>query len=235
MASPFNSETTADQIAEACADQIRDKVVLTTGVSPGGLGASFVETIAKHHPKLLVLAGRDAAKTEKTAQAIAAASPGVQTRTLLLDLSSQAQIREAAKQVNAYAESIDVLVNNAAVMASPYTTTVDGLESQFGTNHIGHFLFTNLIIDKILAAGPGARIINITSDGHRLSPVRFDDLDFRVHPPPNPLIPHPPLTLSPLARRNLQQMARLRPSQNRQHALHHLPRRKAQPKRHPII
>lgn len=178
--SSYSSETTAEEVAEACAAQIRNKVILITGVSPSGLGAYFVEAIAKHHPKILILAGRDPAKSEQTAQTIAATSPEVQTRILRLDLNSQAQVREAAKEVNAYAEPIDVLVNNAGVMASPYTTTVDGLESQFGINHIGHFLFTNLILGKILAAGPGSRIINVSSNGHVISPIRFDDLDFRV-------------------------------------------------------
>ena len=176
----FTFETTAEDVAEAFALQIRGKTVLTTGVSPGGLGAYFVETIARYQPKLLILATRDISKARETAQAISSASPGVETRLLELDLGSQAQIRKAAEEVNAYAEPIDVLVNNAGVMACPYSTTKDGLESQFGTNHIGHFLFTNLIMAKIIAAGPGARTISVSSDGHRLSPIRFHDLNFSV-------------------------------------------------------
>lgn len=180
MPSTITATTTSEEAAAAFASQIRGKTVLTTGVSPGGLGAYFVETIAKFQPRLLILAGRDVAKVAATEKVIASIAPGVKTRVLELDLASQVQIRKAATEVNAYEESIDVLVNNAAIMACPYSTTPDGLESQFGTNHIGHFLFTNLIIGKVLAAGPGARVINVSSDGHKLSPIRFDDIGFSV-------------------------------------------------------
>ncbi|MCJ1263931.1 hypothetical protein MMC22_003802 [Lobaria immixta] len=166
------------KIADACADQIRGKVVLTTGVSPGGLGAFFLQLIAKYEPKLLILAARDISKAQTTAETIAAASPGAKTRLLQLDLSSQEQIRRAAREVNAYREPIDVLVNNAGLMACPYSTTQDGLEMQFGSMHIGHFLFTNLIMGKILAAGDGARVVSVSSDGYRLGPVRFNDWSF---------------------------------------------------------
>ncbi|KAL9027541.1 MAG: hypothetical protein Q9196_003946 [Gyalolechia fulgens] len=175
---PYNSKTTAEEVATDCSDIIRDKVILTTGVTPGGIGATFVETIARHSPKLLILAGRDINKCEETAKAIKSASPGVSTRVLELDLGSLEQTRKAAAEVNRYRESIDVLCNNAGVMATPYTLTKDGLETQFAVNHIGHFLFTNLIMPKLLAAPGGARIVSVSSDGHRLGPVRFDDWNF---------------------------------------------------------
>lgn len=143
-------------------------------------GAHFVETIAKHKPKLLILAGRSPSKVQATADKIKAdpASEGVETRILKLDLASQSQIRDAAKEVLAYSENIDVLVNSAGVMAGPYRTTEDGIELQFGSNHIGHFLFTNLILPKLLAT-KSPRIVNVSSDGHRLSPVRFEDWNFQ--------------------------------------------------------
>ena len=73
-----------------------------------------------------------------------------------------------------------MLINNAAIMAVPYAKTVDGVESQFGTNHIGHFLFTNLIMPKLLAAKRGARVLNVSSSGHKRGQVRFDDYNFEV-------------------------------------------------------
>lgn len=179
MAKPeFGFDTTAEEVAEYFKDQIKDKVVLTTGVSPNSLGAYYVQTIAAHAPKSLILAGRDIAKLKETADAIRKAHPDVPTRLLELDLADMAQIREAANEVHGYAKNIDVLMNNAGVMASPYMTTKDGLEMQFGVGHIGHFLFTNLIMDKILAAGGHPRIINVSSSGHRISPIRFEDWDF---------------------------------------------------------
>ena len=83
-------------------------------------------------------------------------------------------------EVNAYAEPIDVLINNAGIMAAPYATTVDGLEAQFATNHVGPFLFTNLIMQRVLAAGRGARVVNVSSSGHALEGIRWDDYGFSV-------------------------------------------------------
>lgn len=172
---PYSSRTTAENVAADCGDIIRGKVILTTGVTPGGIGATFVEIVARHSPKLLILAGRNTGKCEETAKAIKSASRGVSTRVLELDLGSLEQVRRAAAEVDSYPEPIDVLCNNAGVMATPYTLTKDGLETQFAVNHIGHFLFTNLIMPKLLASPNGARIVNVSSDGHRLGPVRFDD------------------------------------------------------------
>jgi NAD(P)-dependent dehydrogenase (short-subunit alcohol dehydrogenase family) len=150
--------------------------VLITGVSPGGLGAEAAFSIAAQKPGLIILASRDVSKIAETAAAIEERHPGTPTRILKLDLASFAAIREAAKEVNAYTENIDVLINNAAVMACPYATTADGFEMQFGTNHLGHFLFTVLILGK-LTKGTG-RVVNVSSIGHRRSPIRFGDFNF---------------------------------------------------------
>jgi NAD(P)-dependent dehydrogenase (short-subunit alcohol dehydrogenase family) len=177
---PYNKRNiSAAAIAAEHADSIKDKVVLTTGVSPGSQGAHFVETIAKHQPRLLILAGRNASKIQQTAEKIRndPECEGVTVRVLSLDLASQVAVWKAARQVNAYPEAIDVVMNSAAVMAGPYRTTEHGIELQFGANHVGHYLFTNLIMKKILAA-PNPRIVNVSSDGHRLGPVRFSDWNF---------------------------------------------------------
>ena len=106
--------------------------------------------------------------------------PSTPTRLLQLDLQSQKQIRKAAAEVSAYDEVVDVLINNAAIMVHDYAATEDGIESQFGTNHIGHFLFTNLLLPKMLSAGKKLRIVNVSSRGHRLSGIRWDDVNFQV-------------------------------------------------------
>lgn len=179
---PYNRQNAlASTIAADNASHIAGKIVLTTGVTQGGLGATFVEEIAKHSPALLILAGRSLSKVQATADKIKShpASVDVQVRILHLDLGSQKQIREAAKEVLDYPEDhIDVLVNSAAAMGGPYSTTPEGIEMQFGTNHIGHFLFTNLIMPKILAS-KAPRIVNVSSIGHRFSGVRFDDVNFQ--------------------------------------------------------
>ncbi|OJJ50413.1 hypothetical protein ASPZODRAFT_129039 [Penicilliopsis zonata CBS 506.65] len=178
MSLPYTWDNTAEKVAQDLATHIADRIVLVTGVSPGGLGAAFASAIAHQKPRLIILAARSVSKAEETAKAIAEQAPDVQTRLLELDLSSQAQIRQAAAEVNAYAENIDVLVNNAGVMAIPYTPTTDGLESQFGINYLGPFLFTNLIMPKLRAGAGKARVVNISSDGYRASAIRFADPNF---------------------------------------------------------
>lgn len=179
---PYNRQNAlASTIAADNASNIAGKVVLTTGVTQGGLGATFVEEVAKHSPALLILAGRSLSKVQATADKIKSnpASANVEVRVLTLDLASQNQVREAAKEFLAYPEThIDVLVNSAGTMGGPYRTTAEGIENQFGSNHVGHFLFTNLIMPKILAS-KAPRIVNVASDGHRFSGIRFDDPSFQ--------------------------------------------------------
>ena len=157
--------------------------VLITGPSEGGLGAETATCLASGSPELLVLAGRSLGKIQPVIDRINAINPEVRTKFINLDLSSLASVREAAASITANVEKIDVLINNAAVMTCPFSKTVDGIECQFGTNHIGHFLLTNLIMPKILAAGPGARIVNLSSSAHRMADVNLDDYNFEVKAP----------------------------------------------------
>ena len=119
-------------------------------------------------------------KIQPVIDRINAINPEVRTKFIELDLGSLASVREAATSINDNVEKIDVLINNAAVMACPYSKTVDGIECQFGTNHVGHFLLTNLIMPKILAAGPGARIVNVSSVSHQVADVNLDDYNYEV-------------------------------------------------------
>lgn len=154
--------------------------VLITGVGPKGLGAEAAKAIVKHQPALLIFASRTLSKIEAVTAEIKGIESNVPIRTLVVDLGSQASVRAAANEVLSYTENIDVLINNASIMASPWALTPEGIESQFGTNHIGTFLFTNLILPKIIAAGPGSRIVTVSSVGHRFSDIRFDDYNFQV-------------------------------------------------------
>ncbi|KAI1375403.1 NAD(P)-binding protein [Hypoxylon crocopeplum] len=180
MATQYGATTTADELVNDFAADIKGKVILTTGVSPETLGATFVETLAKAEPALLILAGRKLEKVQKTADSIASANPNVKLRVLQLDLGSLAAVREAAATVNSWTDvpHIDVLVNNAGIMAVEFALTPDGYESQFATNHLGHFLFTNLLMSKLLAS-EAPRIVSVSSDGHRWSPIRWADYNFR--------------------------------------------------------
>ena len=127
------------------------------------------------------MAARNAEKLQNTADELATAHPDVQIRTVQVDLGSLKSTRDAAAQVNAWDDilAIDVLVNNAGIMAVEHQVSPDGFESQLATNHLGPFLFTNLIMNKILAA-ESPRVVLVSSDGHRLNPFRFDDYNFDV-------------------------------------------------------
>jgi NAD(P)-dependent dehydrogenase (short-subunit alcohol dehydrogenase family) len=169
---------TSEEVASEFHDQIKGKVVLITGCSPNSLGAETARAIATQNPALLILAGRNKASTEETIKNIKEQIPYAQIRFLMLDLASLASVRKAAAEVNSYAETVDVLINNAATMAGPYEKTEDGFENQFATNHLGHFLFTNLLLKKM--ARKGARVINVTSNGYGFGGIRFEDPNFEV-------------------------------------------------------
>ncbi|KAF8875263.1 putative short-chain dehydrogenase [Gymnopilus junonius] len=173
--------STADELVVHYANYIKGKVIIITGVSPGSLGAYFVQVIAKGRPAWIILAAHDVKKAQQTEAAIAASNPDVKMRILPLDLESLQSVREAAAIINERSDIpvVDVLVNNAGKLSNEYGVTVDGFERQLATNHLGHFLFTNLIMDKILASSTW-RIINISSDGHRLSLFHFEGYNFEV-------------------------------------------------------
>ncbi|KZF19590.1 short-chain dehydrogenase [Xylona heveae TC161] len=174
----FKETTTVDEVADAFAEHIKGKTVLITGINKTGLGGEAARAIARKQPSLIILAGRTTSKLREVEEEIRALAPSVKTRLLELDLNSQKHVRQAAAEVNKYPEPIEVLINNAGVMFPPYQLSDDGIESTFAIDHIGHFLFTNLIMPRIVAAGPGARIINISSRGHQFSDVFFDDWNF---------------------------------------------------------
>jgi NAD(P)-dependent dehydrogenase (short-subunit alcohol dehydrogenase family) len=169
---------TSEEVASKLHDHVKDKVVLITGCSPNSLGAETARAIATQNPALLILAGRNKASIEETEKGIKEQIPTAQMRFLMLDLASLASVRKAAAEVNSYPETVDVLINNAATMAGPYEKTKDGFESQFATNHLGHFLFTNLLLAKM--ARRGARVINVTSNGYGFGGIRFEDPNFEV-------------------------------------------------------
>ena len=154
--------------------------VLITGPSDGGIGAETAVTIAAGSPSQIILAGRSLTKIQPVIERINTANPDVKTAFVPLDLSSLDSVREAAAKINESVDKLDILINNAGIMACPFAKTVDGIESQFGTNYIGHFLLTNLIMPKILAAGPGSRIVNVSSSAHRMSDIRLKDWNFEV-------------------------------------------------------
>ncbi|GLB44981.1 putative NAD-P-binding protein [Lyophyllum shimeji] len=172
----FDKKTTATEVADAFAADIKGKTVIVTGVTAGGYGAEVARVLASHGAKV-VLAGRSSKKIQETAENIRKETPKAELRELVLDLSSQKSVRSAAEEVLKYSGPVDVAILNAGIMGTPYAKTAEGLESQFGSNHVGHFLFTNLIMPKLLEA-PAPRVVSVASVGHFWGPVRFDDYGF---------------------------------------------------------
>ena len=181
----FHAKTNGTEVAATFASAVKGRVILITGVSPRGIGGATARALAAQSPSLLIFTGRAPEKVQAVIDELKSEFSEVSYRALHMDLSSQKSVREAAKEVLAYPESIDILINNAGVMALPERTlSEDGIELQFATNHVGHFLFTNLIMPKLVAAAtasssPGStRIINVSSSGHAVGPVRFSDYNF---------------------------------------------------------
>lgn len=151
------------------------KACVITGASAGlGRWAARALAAAGAH---VVLAARNPAALAETAQWIATEVPGARTFTVPLDLTALSSVRAAAALIADIAPAIHVLMNNAGVMFTPFGQTADGFENQIGTNHFGHFELTRLLIGQ-LAAAQGARLVTLSSGGHIMGDVDFDDLNW---------------------------------------------------------
>ncbi|ETI20795.1 hypothetical protein G647_07137 [Cladophialophora carrionii CBS 160.54] len=155
-------ETTGDEVVEAFKDRVTGKTFLITGPTPGGIGAETALSLAKADPKRLILAGRSQQKIQPLVDQIHQEKPHVEVSFVQLDLASLSSVRKSIDGIKSVlaGDKIDVLILNAAIMACPYALTVDGFESQFGTNHLGHFLFGNLLLREDLVR---SRIVVVSS------------------------------------------------------------------------
>jgi NAD(P)-dependent dehydrogenase (short-subunit alcohol dehydrogenase family) len=154
----------------------RGRVAVVTGANTG-LGFDTARVLAARGASV-VLAVRSIEKGKQAAERIAAAAPGAEVTVQQLDLSSLASVRAAAAELGARHPAIDLLVNNAGVMYTPRQKTADGFDLQFGTNHLGHFALTGLLLDRMLAV-PGSRVVTVSSIGHRIrARIHFEDLQW---------------------------------------------------------
>ena len=153
------------------------RTAVVTGANTG-LGYETAAALAAKGAHV-VLAVRNIEKGSDAAARIADANPGASVAVQELDLTSLDSVRTAAEQLRSKHDAIDLLINNAGVMFTPKSTTKDGFELQFGTNHLGHFALTGLLLDRVLAA-PGSRVVTVSSVGHRFARhgINFDDLQW---------------------------------------------------------
>ena len=175
MPRPFDASSTADEVLAGV--DLTGKRVLVTGVS-AGLGAETARSLVAHGAHV-VGAARDLNKAARAAaQAHAAARKGGGFEFIELDLASLASVRRCADALLAKAVPLDLIIGNAGVMASPFGRTTDGFETQFGTNHLGHFALTVALHQALAAAENGARVVSVSSNAHHFSAVEFSDIDF---------------------------------------------------------
>ncbi|KEF55108.1 uncharacterized protein A1O9_08761 [Exophiala aquamarina CBS 119918] len=182
----YHADTEALEVAKAFPESIRGRTILVTGVNREGIGFATSEAFASQSPAHLIIAGRTPSKLQQSIEALKSAYPNVKYRALKLDLSNQKGVREAAAQVLSWNDvlAIDILVNSAGVMLIPERTlSEDGIEIHFATNHIGHFLFTNLILSKLIEAAKNkpkgiVRVINLSSSSPLSAGARWSDINF---------------------------------------------------------
>ena len=155
-------------------DQSR-RTAVVTGAS-GGLGLETAEVLAGRGAAV-VIAARDPRKADRAADRIRSSAAGASVLVVHLDLSSLASVREAAEEILAACPSLDLLINNAGVMAIPREVTEDGFERTLATNHLGHFALTGLLLGRMLDT-PGSRVVTVSSNGHRMGDgvMHFEDL-----------------------------------------------------------
>jgi NAD(P)-dependent dehydrogenase (short-subunit alcohol dehydrogenase family) len=151
------------------------KTVVVTGAS-NGLGKASTQLMAAKGAQV-VMAVRSLSKGNKAAEATRKTVPDARLSVMAVDLADLASVRAFAADFRATTDRLDILMNNAGVMATPRMTTNDRFEHQLGTNHLGHYALTGLLIDTLLAT-PNSRIVNISSGAARRARIRFEDLMF---------------------------------------------------------
>ncbi|WP_263358900.1 SDR family NAD(P)-dependent oxidoreductase [Acidicapsa ligni] len=173
MANVFGITSTTEDVLKGV--NLKGKRILVTGVS-AGIGVETARSLVAHGAHV-VGAARDLSKAEAATAEVRrdAAANGGSFELIELDLANLKSVRAAADRLVKKGENFDVIIANAGVMATPFGHTADGFETQFGTNHLGHFVFVNRIASLL---GAGSRLINLSSAGHRFSNVDLDDPNF---------------------------------------------------------
>ncbi|KAI9695970.1 MAG: hypothetical protein M1820_008311 [Bogoriella megaspora] len=170
----FDWASTGPEVVEVFKDRVENRNIVITGPSSGSLGGATVFSLASGSPNTIILVCRSLSSVQPVLDAIRFRYPDLTNSLYFVqcDLTSQASVRRAVRHISSLAPRIDILVNNAALPPGPYYESPEGVESQFATDHLGHFLFTNLLIPHLLQRPrpPGAiqpRIVTVSSSAHR--------------------------------------------------------------------
>jgi NAD(P)-dependent dehydrogenase (short-subunit alcohol dehydrogenase family) len=165
---PENEKWTAADLPD-----LAGRVFVVTGGN-SGLGLETARELARRGGHV-VIACRDTGRGKAAVDDVQKSAPGASLETMALDLADLSSVRAFAEALRGRHSRLHALCNNAGVMALPYRRTANGFEMQLGTNHLGHFALTGLLLDTLLAT-PGARVVNVSSTMHRFGRIRFDDL-----------------------------------------------------------
>ena len=171
----FGPDSTTDEVIQGI--DLSGKRAVITGAS-SGLGVETARALASAGASV-VLVARDKTKLDAALATLQAAVPEGRFDTALLDLADLDSVRAGASQLLEKCPQINLLINNAGVMACPLMRTAQGFEMQFGTNHVGHFLLTCLLAPALVAGAP-ARVVNLSSAGHKFGALDLDDPNYHV-------------------------------------------------------
>ncbi|KAK2021692.1 short chain dehydrogenase [Colletotrichum zoysiae] len=179
---PGDSRPTSIQVVQdqGLVGKWAGKVAIVTGCSPGGLGPETARALHVAGADVYITV-RDVAKGHQVANDILSDGKPGKVGVIELDLGSLESVRRAANEFLGKSDRLNVLINNAGVMACPKGKTVDGFETQFGTNHLGHFLLFQLLKPALLASSTpdfNSRVVSVASMGHRRGRIQFEDLNF---------------------------------------------------------
>ncbi|XP_027699483.1 retinol dehydrogenase 12 isoform X2 [Vombatus ursinus] len=173
MAVPYIRKHFAGGVCTSTA-QLPEKVAVVTGANTG-IGKETAKDLARRGARVYI-ACRDILKGESAASEIRAATKNQQVFVRKLDLSDTKSIRAFAKGFLAEEKQLHILINNAGVMMCPYSKTADGFETHFGVNHLGHFLLTHLLLERLKESAP-SRVVNVSSVAHHFGSIYFRNLD----------------------------------------------------------
>ncbi|MCP5050333.1 MAG: SDR family NAD(P)-dependent oxidoreductase [bacterium] len=151
------------------------RLAIVTG-SSSGIGYEAARVLANKNAKVII-AVRNGEKGNAAADKIREQYDNAHVSVMILDLANLESVRAFAENLKKDHSKLDLLINNAGVMMPPYSKTSDGFELQFGTNHLGHFALTGLLLD-VIKNTPGARIVNVSSSAHKAGKLDFDDLNW---------------------------------------------------------
>ena len=170
----FDASSTTDHVIEGIS--LAGKLAVVTGAS-SGLGVETCRVLAVAGATVIMVA-RNEEKLRAAEQELLREQPGAKLHTQCMDLADLASVRNAAAEILLNHSRIQLLINNAGVMACPLLRTEQGFEMQFGTNHLGHFLFTGLLAPALMEGAPG-RVVNLSSAGHKFARFDFDDYSYK--------------------------------------------------------